>query len=136
MKVKIGNIEFSDLTPEELDEIVARYGSIELASAATSNLDSSRSGSGRLTGAGHADTVLLHKFVESATTGLSTNEIAEMLQRRGRALPKAVEAWARRVGLKEGTLDPFEYCRVGTKRHIRIKQSVLEVAKRLAAHNR
>jgi len=132
VKLKIGNLEFSDLTILELKEIVSLYGSPEAQLADDANVQTNAPRVDNLPHAGHADKVLLQKLLEAGPAGVSTDAIGEILQRRGRALPTALEAWSRRVGLKEGTIDPFEPCRVGTKRHYRIKTNLLEVARRIA----
>ena len=133
MKVRIGNIEISDISLEELDEIVTRYGGATGENISEVRIQSPQKTHGLPPGTKHADLVLLTKIVDAGSSGVAAQEVGEILQRQGKALPSAVEAWARRVGLMDGTIVPYEYCRVGTRKHIRIKAALIDVAKRMAA---
>lgn len=81
---------------------------------------------------GAADTVLLRKMVEAGTTGMTTDDIGTILGRRGKAARRALDEWAKRIGLiTDDNMDAFEFARVGTRRGWRMKSSLLDVAKHL-----
>jgi hypothetical protein len=134
MKVKIGGLEIVIETPEELDDLVKRYGgnaAIESQEAATQASHSSAH-HGKAVGHGAADSVLLKRFIDSGNNGLALKEVGEILGRRGKATRKAAKAWAKRIGLtNDDNLDVFDDCRIGTHRGARIKQSLLAVAQEL-----
>lgn len=135
MKVRIGAIEISDVTLDELDELVKRYGNsaIQPSDAKGSEPPSKPSGHPK-SGSDHhgatADQVVLQKVVEAGSAGLPTNTLGEMLGRRGKATRGAARLWAQRMGIvNEGGVDPFEECRVGTQRGLRLRSSLLDIAK-------
>jgi hypothetical protein len=130
MKVKIGNLEDTVDSIEELDTLVARYGSI------TPNTETHQPkppvGGGGVNGAGAADSVLLKKIVEAGAVGLTTIEVGTILGRKGKAARPALKLWAKRIGLSEDeNMEVFEDARVGTQRGVRLKSGLLDVARHL-----
>lgn len=131
MKVKIGNLEITVETLEELDELVKRYGGDSIDTSAAYNKHRKAAAS-KVAGATTADQVVLRKLIEAATTGVETNVLGEILGKRGRGARGALRRWSKRIGLtSDDNLDTFEDCRIGTKRGIRLKHSFLDVAKSL-----
>ncbi len=131
MKVRLGQLEFVDLSPEELDALVQRYGCVpdDDADRQTNVKAGQKTAEG-----GPRDFVVLRAFVEAGTTGVPTTRIGSLLGRGGKAIRAAARLWAMRVGLTHGeTSDPFEECRVGTSRGIRIKLDLQDLAKELYA---
>jgi hypothetical protein len=131
MKVRIGALEVADVTLDELDELVKRYGQLvqptegETAKAADGKQSHKPHGHGAST-----DMVILRKFVEGGNQGVPTSTLGDMLGRRGKATRGAARKWAERVGLcPDPALDPFEESRVGTQRALRIKASLMDIAK-------
>jgi hypothetical protein len=131
MKVKIGNIEITVETPDELDELVKRYGGT--TAIEPDDAKHQKHHKGGQSANTPADMVVLKKFVDGASQGVTTTELGEILGRRGKATRHAVRDWAKRIGLTsdDNSFDPFEESRVGTQRGLRIKPSLLEVAKTL-----
>ena len=132
MKVRIGSIEISDLSPKELDDLIRRYGN---SGSSGSSKSQQKSGNGEQPLPSHgaaADTVLLKKLVESGDGGVTTIDIGTILGRRGKAARPALREWAKRIGLvTDDNLEAFEEVRVGTQRGLRIKSSLLDVAKHI-----
>jgi len=133
MKVRIGNLEVTDVTPDELDELVKRYGGdVTKTPAREPNQAYAKEIQEAGAAIGAADTVLLKKFVEAGSTGLTTTEVGEILGRRGKAARPAVQEWAIRIGLtQDDALEVCEEARVGTQRGLRIKASLLDVARHI-----
>jgi hypothetical protein len=130
MKVKIGNLEITDVTPDELDELVKRYGGTGSGDAMIEK--PTAGGTSVSLPSGAADTVLLKKLVEAGAVGLTTIEVGDILGRRGKATRPALTEWATRIGLtSDENLEPFEDSRVGTQRGLRLKSSLLDVARHL-----
>jgi hypothetical protein len=135
MKVRIGSIEISDVTLDELDELVKRYGNSAIQPPESKSGDQAPKPGGHSKGSSDhhgatTDQVVLQKVVEAGSTGLPTNTLGEMLGRRGKATRGAARQWAQRVGIvNEGGVDPFEECRVGTQRGLRLRSSLLDIAK-------
>jgi hypothetical protein len=138
MKVRIGSLEISDVTIEDLDELVKRYGgsSIEATQADSGQKPDGHDASIKTPlGGGHADVVVLRKLVEAGTNGVPTNVLGELLGKRGKGARGALRKWSKRIGLSsDENLDTFEDCRSGTQRGIRLKSSFLDVAKSLLTH--
>ena len=136
MKVKIGNLEISDVTVEDLDELVRRYGgaSIESVHKADQNKPTRDLVAGKaVPGSSAADKVVLQKLVEAGSNGVPTNVLGEILGRRGRGARNALRNWSKRVGLgSDNNLDTFEDCRSGTQRGLRLKESFRDVAKHIS----
>jgi hypothetical protein len=137
MKVKIGNLEITVETLDELDELVKRYGNAsiennpqtESAEKAGAHHAGGKSHAG---GAAPADRVVLKKLVEAGLVGVPTNVLGEILGKRGKGARGALRKWSKRIGLSsDDNLDTFEDCRSGTQRGIRLKSSFLDVAKSL-----
>ena len=131
MKIRIGQIEFSDLTPKELDELVKKYGAGDAAKSPTKQGSPSPSGSATAVGTGHTDTVMLKRFIDAGSAGVEAHVVGDILGRRGKATRTGIIEWARRVGLPDGA-DPYEVTRIGTKRGFRIKTSLMEVARSIS----
>lgn len=138
MKVRIGAIEISDVSLDELDELVKRYGTSTIQSADNEGNGSGDSKhrthpkAGNSTHGNTTDTVVLRQFVEAGNQGVPTEHLGEMLGRRGKATRGAAREWAHRIGIvSDASIDPFEDTRVGTKRGLRIKPSLMAIA---AAH--
>jgi hypothetical protein len=136
MKVRIGNLEVSDITPDELDELVKRYGgSLPDAPAEFSGRVTPPPANGGKVPAGTTaqDATVLKSLIEAGTGGVLTGTLGELLGKRGRGTRGALRRWSQRIGLNsDENLDTFEECRVGTQRGIRLKSSFLEVAKSLS----
>jgi hypothetical protein len=129
MKVKIGNLEITVESLEELDSLVQRYGA---NAAAEGGAQKSNQAERKLPNAGAADSVLLNKFVEAGGNGVTTIDVGTILGRQGKAARPALKEWAKRVGLtNDDNLEVFEEARVGTQRGVRLKSSLLDVAKHL-----
>jgi hypothetical protein len=133
MNVRIGKLEVTGVTPEELDVLVKRYGGAA-PETPPKKLEEKYFDTMQEAGAaiGAADTVLLKKFVDAGSTGLTTIEVGDILGKRGKAARPAVRHWALRIGLtQDDTLEVCEDARVGTQRGLRIKASLLDVARHI-----
>jgi DNA adenine methylase len=137
MKVKIGNLEITVETLDELDELVKRYGnaSIETSPQTGDGHKPNVTGAGgKQVGSKPADGVVLQKLIDAGTNGVPTNVLGEILGKRGKGARGALRIWSKRVGLSsDDNLDVFEDCRSGTQRGIRLKSSFHDVAKSLQA---
>jgi hypothetical protein len=142
MKIRIGNLELTDITPNELDELVKRYGNAPINAQ---NQETRSLGQGPpappstpappAVAGGAADTVLLKKLVDAGTIGMTTNEIGTILGRRGKAAKKALDEWGVRIGLPTAEhADNFEFARVGSRRGWRLKESLLDVGRHILAN--
>lgn len=132
MKVKIGNIEISDVTLEELDQLVERYGNSAFEPQGDKPNRPKQQSDALPAGVGAADTVLLRKLVEAGTNGVTTIDIGTILGRQGKAARPALKEWSKRVGLvTDDSLEAFEEARVGTQRGLRLKTSLIEVARHI-----
>lgn len=132
MKVRIGTIEISDVTIDELDELVKRYGNSAFEPTAEAKQKTKTQPNGTSIASGAQDHVLLKKLVDAASVGITTIEIGDILGRRGKAARPALKEWGRRIGLStDENIEVFEEARVGTQRGLRIKSSLLDVAKHI-----
>lgn len=136
MKVRIGNLEITDVTPDELDALIKKYGNASASkppAGAETAISPNSKDSTTTPAPAAADTVLLRKFVEAGNEGLTTIDVGTILGRRGKAARPAVKEWAKRVRLiqDDDSLEPFEDARVGTQRGLRLKSSLRDVAKHL-----
>lgn len=136
MKVRIGALELCDVSFDELDELIKRYGNAAIQPAEGGGDEGEkRHGSGhghagKNNGHGTTDMVILRKLVDAGSQGLPTADLGEMLGRRGKATRGAVNQWAHRMGIvSDPSIDAFEECRVGTQRGLRIKSSLMDIAK-------
>jgi hypothetical protein len=139
MKVKIGSLEITVETLDELDQLVQRYGnaSIETVAQTGDGHKPSPAGAGSKVHVGSkpADGVVLQKLIDAGTNGVPTNVLGEILGKRGKGARGALRIWSKRVGLSsDDNLDVFEDCRSGTQRGIRLKSSFHDVAKSLLTH--
>lgn len=126
MRVRIGQLEIIDPTPEELDELVEKYGGFT-GGEATSKIQKPKTSNDS-----PRDSVLLKTFVEAGMNGVAVNSAGGLLGRKGKAMRGAAREWAVRVGLShDANSDPFDDCRIGTTRAIRIKGELLDLAKEL-----
>lgn len=132
MKVKIGNLEITVESLDELDDLVKRYGGSAIDTSTQKDGKQVHSTAGHKThsGTGAADGVVLSKLIEAGAGGVPTNVLGELLGKRGKGARGALRKWSKRVGLSsDENLDTFEDCRSGTQRGIRLKSSFLDVAK-------
>jgi len=138
MKVKIGNLEITLETLDELDELVKRYGGVSIDAEPETSAQKPSDGAPRgkaPVGTTPADWVVLNKLVAAGVNGVPTNVVGEILGKRGKGARGALRKWSKRIALSpDDNLDTFEDCRSGTKRGIRLKQSFLDVAKSLLNH--
>lgn len=130
MRIIYRGIPIEADTIEELDELIDRYGTPDDRPASDSGIHATTNKMA-LKSSSPADKVLLKQLIERGARGVWTKEIGEILGKGGKSLPPAIASWAKRIGLQDGSVQPFEYCRVGSKRHVRIKGSVTEVAKHI-----
>ena len=143
MKIKIGPIEVSDLSLDELYALLDRYadgaelpGTPANVSKDGANHADGGVGGGNGPAASHADRVVLEKLVRSGDAGVPTQDLGEILGRRGKAIRRGLQSWAVRVGLiQDDGIDPFDECRAdGTRRGVRLKASLLPVAEKILAN--
>jgi hypothetical protein len=136
MKLRIGSIEILDATWEDLDELITRYGG-KVEGAPTAGDDDSPATEHsaprrRNGGAAAGDRVVLERLIEAGNNGVPTQELGEILGRRGKSIRPGLISWAVRIGLvSDKILDPFEESRVGSRRAARLKPSLHHVAKEL-----
>lgn len=135
MKVRIGGIEIIDPTWEELDALVTKYGGLVNGAGHSGEEKAENGGSAMPHQRGSIaakDRVALDKLVAAGAAGVPTQEIGEVLGKLGKAVRPELVRWAGRVGLThDDTFDPFEECRSGSRRAVRLKGSVLSVAKEI-----
>jgi hypothetical protein len=127
MKIKIGLVEIVDPTMDELHELIERYGGdVEVSTATTggsAQKDRRVSGANGNGTASPADRVVLERLVHAGTAGVPTQEVGEVLSRRGKAIRRGLISWAQRIGLVQE----------GTRRGVRLKPSLIPVAEKLLA---
>lgn len=135
MNVRIGNLEVTNVTPDELDMLIKRFGNVSSASPSqrlsTKSPGDANKQSVSTTGTPN-DIVALRRLVEAGSGGVKTNDIGEILGKRGKGARRALRNWSKRIGLTndaDATMDTFEDCRVGTSRGVRIRPNLLEVAR-------
>ena len=129
MKIKIGSIEISDVSPEELDSLVNRYGGCVPKSEQQDLPQKQAVSESR----GHAapDAVILRKLVD-APEGMPINDVGALLGRRGKAARSAIKQWAMRVRLvQDSNVEAIEYPRVGSKKNARLKAEFRDLAKEI-----
>jgi len=132
MKVRIGALEIVDPTPEELDMLVAKYGGAIQAGSDAGQGNGGESHSPRRSNTSAKDRVVLDRLVAAGNTGVATQELGEILGRLGKSIRPGLIEWAHRIGLThDANFDPFEECRTGSRRGIRLKSSLLSVAKQI-----
>jgi hypothetical protein len=133
MKIRIGQIEIIDPTPEEFDFIVSRYAG-QVDSGGSENGHSPEGARRRNGGTETApgDRVVLERLIEAGNEGIPTQDLGEILGRRGKSIRPGLIGWAQRVGLvNDDSIDPFEDTRVGSRRGARLKPSFQPVAREL-----
>jgi hypothetical protein len=135
MKFRIGPIEILDATWEDLDELIGRYGN-KVEGAVGNDDDQLGQQDGtpkrRNGGTSAGDRVVLERLVNAGNLGLPTQELGEILGRRGKSIKPGLLDWARRINLvNDKNIDPFEDTRVGTRRGARLKPSFQSVAREL-----
>jgi hypothetical protein len=133
MKIRIGQIEIVDPTPEELDLIVSRYGG-QLESGTAENGHSPETSRRRNGGAETApgDRVVLERLIDAGNEGMPTQDLGDILSKRGKSIRPGLLSWAQRVGLiGDKSIDPFEDTRIGSRRGARLKPSFQPVAREL-----
>lgn len=135
MKIRIGAIEIVDATWEELEQIVERYGGGDHESPHEADDDDAdrpppRRKNGNTTTPG--DRVVLELLVSAGSSAVPTQELGDILGRRGKSIRPGLINWAMRVGLiNDKNIDPFEEARAGSRRGARLKSSFLPVANEL-----
>ena len=132
MKVRIGALEIVDPTSDELDMLIAKYaGAIQHGSEPSQGNGCEYQGAQKLN-ASAKDRVVLNRLVSAGSVGVATQELGETLGRLGKSIRPGLAEWAQRIGLThDAEFDPFEECRIGTRRGIRLKSSLLSVAKQI-----
>lgn len=137
MKVRIGGLEIVDPTWEELDALIERYGVVVQGSSdegghqetQEAQRTSPRKNGGSLS---PCDRVVLERLISAGAAGMPTQELGEMLGRRGKSIRPGLVEWAKRIGLtNDANMDPFQETRVGSRRGARLKDSLQHVAKEL-----
>jgi hypothetical protein len=137
MKLRIGPIEILDATWEDLDELIERYGGKVECSASVAGSDDPPTPEHvprRRTNGGHApsDHVVLERLLNAGNAGVPTQDLGEILGRRGKSIRPGLMSWALRIGLvTDKNIDPFEDTRVGSRRGARLKPSFQPVAREL-----
>jgi hypothetical protein len=137
MNVRIGPLEITNISADELDMLIKRYGKVPATASTEQHSNKIHAATNLSNGSGNGDVndvVALKKLVEAGDSGMKTNDIGQILGKRGKSARPAIKAWARRIGLtKDGdTSEATEDCRVGTSRGVRIMPNLLDVAKMLA----
>ena len=129
--LKIRGVEVLANSWEELDELVARYGTSpdELPAPDRSPDHPMR----KDTTLSQSDRDLLGRFVEAAERGVLVNDIRDALDRTGK-VGSALKAWSATIGLtkKDGT-SPFEGWQRSDGRVHRLTNESLQAARALLA---
>ncbi len=126
MRLRIGALEIIDPTPEELRMLIQECIGLSGSDAQVTIQKS------LLTNDAPRDSVLLKTLVDAGMTGIAVNKAGSILGRKGKAMRTAARDWAVRVGLShDAASDPFDDCRIGTTRAIRIKGDLLDLAREL-----
>jgi len=109
MKVKIGALEVTVETFDELDELLKRYGGEPVSTdVQTSGNRKATSAVVKSPGTTPADGVVLKKLVDAGTNGVPTNILGEILGKRGKGARGALRKWSKRIGLSsDENLDTF-----------------------------
>jgi hypothetical protein len=135
MNANIQGIEVTNVSIAELELLIKRFGKLskEPNPQSRSSVLAVQDNGHSAPSADATDRVALQRLVDAGENGVKTNDIGEILGKRGKSARGAVREWSKRIGLtKDGdTLDAFEDCRVGTGRGLRIRPNLLEVAKLL-----
>ena len=130
MRIKIGKLEFFPENEAEFDWVLDRYGAEIESDDSTKVEPKARRNASE--GLDTHDRVILQRFVEAGTSGVTTSELGKLLGKRGRGTRGAANRWAVRVCLVNNeNNNPFEECRVGSQRGLRIEGAHLGVAKEL-----
>jgi hypothetical protein len=132
-KVRIGRLEISCESLEELDELVGRYGAGEGAEPVSGGAARQSSGAAGSNGESSRDLQLLRALVDAGETGMAAGTVSSMLGGvRGRTVPVAVRKWAVRVKLADA--EDNSACvpaRPGGQRGWRLNPGALGAAKLL-----
>jgi hypothetical protein len=133
MKIRIGALEIIDPSWEELEQLIQRFGgdfqSSDIDEGENSELPRRRNGGAS---AAASDRVVLERLISAGNAGIPTQELGEILGRRGKSIRPGLQAWAVRIGLlTDKNIDPFEETRVGSRRGARLKPSFQPVAREL-----
>ena len=131
MRIKLGLLEFVDPTPEEVEDLVRKYGGSGEAGASAHETERRSRTSGN--GNGAADRAVLQRLLQAGTAGILTMELGQMLSARGKAIPRAMREWAARVGLvSDPEINVFEDVRQeGGRRGVRLGAGFVHVAREL-----
>jgi hypothetical protein len=128
MKARIRGIEITDITLEELDDLIQRYG--EDASTGP-GLPSPKPGNGSgANGGSPQDRIILERFVAGGSNGVHTTELGHLLGKQGKGVKPALDRWAKRIKLvvEDNSGDPFEKARPDGDRGWRLRSALLPVA--------
>lgn len=137
MKLKYGNLEFSDLTWDEVEQLVTRFGAAgesESSSNGSATTTQSTTGSTAAGSSNTADRSILAKMIAAGESGVLTTVLGDLLGKRGRAIPSGIAQWSIRIGLS-GSEDVLavEPARPEGKRGWRIKASMMHLAQEIAS---
>jgi hypothetical protein len=133
MKLRIGPIEIVDATFDDLDALIERYG-IAFDHSPETEATPGESARRRTNGgsATASDRVVLERLIHAGNSGVPTQDLGEILGRRGKSIKPGLMAWALRINLiTDKNIDPFEETRVGSRRGARLKASFHSVAREL-----
>ena len=131
MKIRIGSLVLEDVTPDELDHLVTRYGGTvqEAATSESRRTPAAHTGNGSTA----ADRVVLTRLIQAGNDGVPTAEIGDILGRRGRAIPNALRDWSIRVGLvSDQNIEALESARPEGRRGVRLRSGFVAVARELS----
>lgn len=89
---------------DELDEFIQRYGTDVFQQQAPSSDHDAAPVHRKQQHAGapsldHTDRTLLQQFIEAGKTGVPSKHVEQILGKKGRGIPIALDAFSRRVGL-------------------------------------
>jgi hypothetical protein len=129
MKIRIGQLVIEDVTADELDGLVRKYGDGTLPTKTKRSAPIARPTQEDVSdpsGDPTHDNALLKALVEGGKVGITAKDVGDLLGKKGKGIRKGLRDWTKRIGL---TTDAYEPKRVGTSRGFRIKSALLEVAK-------
>lgn len=140
MRVKIGGLDIFDVSVDELEEIMVRFGIKVPIEDHHFSVDGVNSSPYKITRepsvSPSRDLVVLERFIDAGSTGVPVTELGHIFGKQGKAIRSTVQEWAERVLGIDGTFEPWEITRIGTQRGYRLKPAMLEVAKMLATSMR
>ncbi|HMD54610.1 MAG TPA: hypothetical protein VKJ65_08695 [Phycisphaerae bacterium] len=137
MKVKIGAVEISDISMDELEQILNRFGHMFSDDDRLAGLENAKSNTNMsihgVSVSQPKDLVALQRFIDAGATGVPVKELGHILGKQGKAIRGAIQDWARRINLvTDGNIQPWEITRIGTQRGYRLKPALMDVAKMIS----